>query len=130
MTVRFAKMHGAGNDFVLIDDRDGTFPCRREVLAALGVRGTGIGCEGIILVQKSDRLDFRMKFFNPDGSEAEMCGNGARCVAAFAREIGAAKSDRMRFETPAGDVGAEIIRNSSSLFPFCESGDAGAEGSA
>lgn len=109
MTVRFAKMHGAGNDFVLIDDRDRTFPRRRECLAALGARGTGVGCEGIILVQQSDRLDFRMKFFNPDGSEAEMCGNGARCVAAFAREIGAAKSDRMRFETLAGDVGAEIV---------------------
>ena len=109
MTVRFAKMHGAGNDFILIDDRDGTFPRRREILAALGARGTGVGCEGIILVQKSDRLDFRMKFFNPDGSEAEMCGNGARCVAAFARKIGAATSDRMCFETLAGAVGAEIV---------------------
>ena len=116
MRIRFAKMHGAGNDFVLIDDRDGAFPCRREILAAIGARGTGVGCEGIILVQTSDRLDFRMKFFNPDGSEAEMCGNGARCVAAFAREIGAAKADTMRFETLAGDVGAEIV--SSSLFPL------------
>ena len=109
MKVRFAKMHGAGNDFVLIDDRDGAFPCERKVLAAIGARGTGIGCEGIILVQESDRADFRMRFFNPDGSEAELCGNGARCVAAFAREIGAAKSDTMRFETLAGDVGAEIV---------------------
>lgn len=109
MKVRFAKMHGAGNDFVLIDDRDGAFPCERKVLAAIGARGTGIGCEGIILVQKSDRLDFRMKFFNPDGSEAELCGNGARCVAAFAREIGAAKADQMCFETLAGDIGAEIV---------------------
>ena len=109
MKVRFVKMHGAGNDFVLIDDRDGAFPAGRRILAAIGTRGTGVGCEGIILVQKSDRLDFRMKFFNPDGSEAEMCGNGARCVAAFAREIGAAKSDRVRFETLAGDIGAEIV---------------------
>ena len=116
MRIRFAKMHGAGNDFVLIDARDGAFPCRREILASLGARGTGIGCEGIILVLTSDRLDFRMQFFNPDGSEAEMCGNGARCVAAFAREIGAAKSDKMRFETLAGDVAAEIVP--SSLFPF------------
>ena len=115
MRIRFAKMHGAGNDFVLIDARDGAFPCRREILASLGARGTGIGCEGIILVLTSDRLDFRMQFFNPDGSEAEMCGNGARCVAAFAREIGAAKSDRMRFETPAGDVGAEIVPCNSQL---------------
>ena len=109
MRIRFEKMHGAGNDFVLVDDREGTFPADRGTLAAIGARGTGVGCEGIILVQKSDRLDFRMKFFNPDGSEAEMCGNGARCVAAFARRIGAAKSDRMRFETLAGDVGAEVL---------------------
>ena len=109
MKVRFVKMHGAGNDFVMIDDRDGTFPAEKETLAAIGTRGTGIGCEGIILVQRSATADFRMRFFNPDGSEAEMCGNGARCVAAFAREIGAAPSDAMRFETVAGEVCAEIV---------------------
>lgn len=109
MRIRFVKMHGAGNDFVLVDDRDGSFLCERSILAAIGARGTGVGCEGIILVQRSGRTDFRMRFFNPDGSEAELCGNGARCVAAFAREIGAAASDRMRFETLAGDVQAEII---------------------
>ena len=109
MRIRFVKMHGAGNDFVLIDDRDGAFPCSRGLLAAIGARGTGVGCEGVILVQKSVTVDFRMRFFNPDGSEAELCGNGARCVAAFAREIGAVKSDRMRFETLAGEVGAEIV---------------------
>ena len=110
MKVRFVKMHGAGNDFIMIDDRDGAFPADdRRRLALMGARQTGVGCEGIILVQQSDRLDFKMKFFNPDGSEAEMCGNGARCVAAFAREIGAAKADTMRFETLAGDVGAEVV---------------------
>ena len=109
MRIRFVKMHGAGNDFVLVDDRDGSFPCEQSILAAIGARGTGIGCEGIILVQRSELADFRMRFFNPDGSEAELCGNGARCVAAFAREVGAASSDRMRFETLAGDVQAEII---------------------
>ena len=109
MKIRFVKMHGAGNDFVMIDDRDGTFPAEKATLAAIGTRGTGVGCEGIILVQQSQSADFRMRFFNPDGSEAEMCGNGARCVAAFAREIGAALSDTMRFETIAGLVEAEII---------------------
>ena len=109
MKVRFVKMHGAGNDFVMIDDRDGTFPAEKATLAAIGTRGTGIGCEGIILVQRSATADFRMRFFNPDGGEAEMCGNGARCVAAFAREIGAALSDAMRFETVAGEVRAEIV---------------------
>ena len=115
MKVRFVKMHGAGNDFVMIDDRAGTFPADQATLAAIGARGTGVGCEGIILVQTSETADFRMRFFNPDGSEAEMCGNGARCVAAFAREIGAAKSDTMRFETIAGLVEAEIIRTPLTL---------------
>ena len=109
MRFPFVKMHGAGNDFVMFDDRDGTFPMFAAGIAAIAPRGTGIGCEGVILVQKSERADFRMRFFNPDGSEADMCGNGARCVAAFAREIGAAAGDRMRFETRAGDVDAEIV---------------------
>ena len=109
MKLPFVKMHGAGNDFVLIDDRDGSFPPDGRAIAAIAPRGVGIGCEGVILVEASDRVDFRMRFFNPDGSEADMCGNGARCVAAFAREIGAVRSDRMRFETRAGDVEAEIV---------------------
>ena len=109
MTVRFTKMHGAGNDFVLIDDRAQTLPTDKAFLAALGARRTGIGCEGIILVQPSRTADFRMRFFNPDGGEAELCGNGARCVAAFARAIGAVTASTMRFETQAGDVTAEIV---------------------
>lgn len=109
MTVRFTKMHGAGNDFVLIDDRAQTLPTDKAFLVALGARRTGIGCEGIILVQPSRTADFRMRFFNPDGGEAELCGNGARCVAAFARAIGAVTASTMRFETQAGDVTAEIV---------------------
>lgn len=109
MTVRFTKMHGAGNDFILVDDRAGTMPTDRPTLAALAARRTGVGCEGIILVQTSRVADFKMRFFNPDGGEAELCGNGARCVAAFAREIGAASGSKMRFETLAGDVQAEVL---------------------
>lgn len=109
MRLRFVKMHGAGNDFIMVDDRDGTFPADSALIAAIGARGTGVGCEGVILVQRSTTADFRMRFFNPDGSEAEMCGNGARCVAMFAREIGAVQTDRMRFETIAGEVRAEIV---------------------
>ena len=69
-TVRFVKMHGAGNDFVLVDDRDGGFPCEHRLIAAMATRPSGIGCEGVILVQRSDMADFKMRFFNPDGSEA------------------------------------------------------------
>lgn len=109
MTVRFMKMHGAGNDFILVDDRAETMPTDRATLAALAARRTGIGCEGVILVQPSRVADFRMRFFNPDGGEAELCGNGARCVAAFARAVGAATGPSMRFETRAGEVRAEVV---------------------
>lgn len=102
-------MHGAGNDFILVDDRAQTFPvCDNVWLARIAARKTGVGCEGVILIQPSERADFRMKFFNPDGSEVEMCGNGARCVARLAHEIGVAP-ERMKIETVAGDLAAEVM---------------------
>lgn len=108
--IKFVKMHGAGNDFILVDDRDGSFPVEDyRRFTALAARRSGVGCEGVILVQRSETADFRMRFFNPDGTEADLCGNGARCVAAFAREIGAAEGKVMRFETHAGLVDAEIV---------------------
>ena len=110
--IAFTKMHGAGNDFVLIDDRAGTFPVHDHILLAmLATPRTGIACEGVILLQKSSVADFRMVFFNPDGTEADLCGNGARCVAAFAREIGVVTSPAMTFETRAGLVDAEVSPN-------------------
>ncbi len=110
MKFHFTKMHGAANDFIMFDDRDGKFPQHDHLrLAALAAPRTGIACEGVILVQRSDTADFRMVFFNPDGTEADLCGNGARCVAAFAKEIGAAKGASMTFETRAGLVDAEVL---------------------
>ena len=110
--IKFVKMHGAGNDFVLVDDLSGEFPVEdHRRIAAMCSRPDGIGCEGLILVQKSDSADFKMRFFNPDGTEADLCGNGARCVTAFARDTGAAKSDVMVFETAAGLVHAEILES-------------------
>jgi len=107
--IAFWKMHGAANDFVLVDDRERQFPATdRAWIAAIAARRTGIGCEGVVLIQPSARADFRMRFFNPDGGEAEMCGNGARCVARLAHEIGAAPQ-RMTIETQAGLLKAEII---------------------
>jgi diaminopimelate epimerase len=108
MKLDFVKMHGAGNDFVMLDDRAGRIPWQDHFLmAAMAARRTGIGCEGVILVQASTRADFRMRFLNPDGAEAEMCGNGARCVAAFAHAIGAAKRT-MTMETRCGLMDAEL----------------------
>ena len=104
-------MHGAGNDFILVDDREQTFPaddpagCER-----VASRRTGVGCEGIILIQPSESADFRMRFFNPDGSEVEMCGNGARCVARLAYDLGVASS-AMAFDTVAGVIRAEVLED-------------------
>ena len=108
---QFTKMHGAANDFILIDDRRVEFPADDHVLlAAMADPRTGISCEGIILIRPAERAgDFRMLFFNPDGTEADMCGNGARCAAAFAREIGAVKGTSMTMETGAGLVDAQIL---------------------
>ena len=107
MNIPFWKMHGASNDFILVDDRDRSFPIHDHAwLAKISSRRTGVGCEGIILIQPSTTSDFRMRFFNPDGNEVEMCGNGARCVARLAHDIGIA-SNRMAFDTASGLIHAE-----------------------
>lgn len=109
---KFTKMHGAGNDFAIIDDRDNRFPVDdHRRIAALAMRPDGIGCDGVILVRnaESPNVEFKMRFFNPDGTEANLCGNGARCVAAFALDAGAANNPRMLFETSSGIVEAEVI---------------------
>ena len=109
MQIPFWKMHGASNDFILVDDRAMTFPTRDTAwLARIMSRRTGVGSEGTILIQPAQAGGhFRMRFFNPDGSEVEMCGNGARCVARLAHELGAAPA-AMTFETIAGPIGAEV----------------------
>lgn len=109
MKIPFTKMHGAGNDFVLIDDRSLCFPLTdRLFIQRIAARRTGIGCEGIILLQPSAQADVRMRFFNPDGCEVDMCGNGARCFARWAHALGAVSSC-MTIETRAGTVHAEVF---------------------
>ncbi len=109
MVLEFTKMHGAANDFIMLDDREQTVPWQDYVLMSLlAARRTGVGSEGIILIQKSNRADFRMRFLNPDGTEVDMCGNGARCAAWFAHKIGAAPKS-MTMETSCGLLDAEIL---------------------
>lgn len=116
MQFHFWKMHGAGNDMVLVDDRERRFPAAdRAWLARLGARRTGIGCDGFILIQPGGDADFAMRFFNPDGGEAEMCGNGARCVARLAHDLGIAGA-RMCFQTVAGPLRAEIVGSQVRLY--------------
>lgn len=107
--IPFWKMHGAANDFIVVDDRALAFPAHDAAwLRAIMARRTGVGSEGVLLIQPSDRAHFRMRFFNPDGGEVDMCGNGARCIARLAFELGVAPSP-MTFETGAGLVRAEIL---------------------
>ena len=82
-TLRFTKMHGAGNDYVFIDSR-GLSEDWPSLAVAMSDRHTGIGSDGIILALPSERADLRMRMFNADGSEGEMCGNGIRCLVDFA----------------------------------------------
>ncbi len=116
MKIKFWKMHGARNDFVLFDDRCGTFPVEdRDFITHVAARHSGIGAEGVILIQKSAEADFFMKFFNPDGGEVEMCGNGARCVARLAYELGATQK-KMTIETVAGQLRAEVLQKGVRLW--------------
>jgi len=89
----FSKYAGCGNDFVLFDNRAGRFPSHSpQVIASLCHRQRGIGADGVILLENSAKADCRMRIFNADGSEAEMCGNGIRCLMKFLHELGAASS--------------------------------------
>jgi diaminopimelate epimerase len=107
-TLHFLKMSGAGNDFVVIDNREGVVPEPATTFAArVCARQAAIGADGLLLLEKSARKDFRMRYFNTDGSEAEMCGNGGRCIARFATLVGAAGRS-MEFENQAGDFRASL----------------------
>jgi diaminopimelate epimerase len=106
--LRFTKMNGAGNDFILIDNRSGKIRLSSAQIARLCDRHRGIGADGILLLETpSDHADFRMRYFNADGGEAEMCGNGARCFARFANKMAGA-IEQMTFETPAGVISATV----------------------
>src|SRR5881275_6167 len=109
--LRFTKMNGAGNDFILIDNRTGDVHLDRTQIARLCDRHRGIGADGILLLENpSDHADFRMRYFNADGREAEMCGNGARCFARFANKVAGVQGP-ITFETPAGIIGAEVNKD-------------------
>ncbi len=107
--LRFTKMNGAGNDFVLLDNRMGDLEFTREQIALLCDRHRGVGADGVLLLERpADAADFRMRYYNADGGEAEMCGNGARCFARFADRT-AGPFQQLTFETPAGVIGARLV---------------------
>jgi diaminopimelate epimerase len=107
MIVRFTKMNGAGNDFVLIDNRSGKIKLRPEDVARICHRQRGVGADGLMLLvpARQGKADWAWDFYNNDGSTAEMCGNGARCFARFIQKHAGAP-ERTSFETIAGVIGA------------------------
>jgi diaminopimelate epimerase len=113
MRIEFLKMHGGGNDFVLMDNMDGSLAFFGAAdAAAVCDRRRGIGADGVVLMEPatSRTTACSWRFFNSDGSIAEMCGNGARCFAAFARRCGVVSgSEPFSFDTVAGIVSAEFI---------------------
>jgi diaminopimelate epimerase len=109
MKIPFMKMSGSGNDFILVDHRKPLLDVRRMKKFAKKVcrRRISVGADGILFIERSKKADFKWRFFNADGSEAEMCGNGGRCAARFAFLKGIAGSS-LTFETLAGVLSAQV----------------------
>src|SRR5919198_1656462 len=106
--LRFTKMNGAGNDFVMIDNRAGEVQLKPEQIVRICDRHRGVGADGVLLLERgTNGADFRMRYYNSDGGEAEMCGNGARCFARFVEKVADAGRD-VSFETPAGIIAAHL----------------------
>ena len=108
-TLRFYKMSGSGNDFILVDNRGGLVDEQdlSKWIASVCRRKQSVGADGLILIETSEQADFKWRFFNADGGEAEMCGNGGRCAArlAFLKDIA---GPRLTFETKTGVIQAEV----------------------
>lgn len=114
MKIHFTKMHGCGNDFVMIDNRIGILNSLniKKFAKKICTRRFGVGSNGLILLENSHHADFKMRYFNSDGSIGEMCGNGARCLARFAFENNVVQQN-MTFETLAGNYQASIQKDNT-----------------
>jgi len=113
MILRFSKMHGIGNDFVVIDAVSQRFRCEPSQMKMLADRHFGVGCDQVLIVEPPQKPenDFRYRIFNADGSEVENCGNGARCFAKFVREKGLIGKDDIKVETAGGDITLHIEKS-------------------
>ncbi len=111
--MKFAKMHGAGNDYVYVNGFAETVADPAALARAVSNRQFGIGSDGLILILPSAVADVRMRMFNADGSEAEMCGNGIRCVAKYAYDHGLVTNKNIRVETGAGIKPLQLFTNAA-----------------
>ena len=106
MNMKFYKYQGAGNDFLIADNRDGSVQLTTAQIAALCDRRYGVGADGLMLLESSNEYDFRMVYYNSDGSGGMMCGNGGRCIVAFAADMGLNHFD---FDAADGFHTAQIL---------------------
>jgi diaminopimelate epimerase len=106
--IRFSKYNGQGNDFIIIDSFERRLNFLKDQIIKICDRNFGIGADGLILVNKSAKSDLRMDYYNRDGTAAEMCGNGIRCMAAFAYNTGLIKRKDLTIETPVGEKALSI----------------------
>lgn len=110
MRMRFTKMHGLGNDFVVIDAVRQSVSLTPQQVRAIADRHFGVGCDQLLVVESTSTpgVDFRYRIFNSDGGEVEQCGNGARCFVRFVREQGLSDKDEIRVETASGVIAPRL----------------------
>jgi diaminopimelate epimerase len=110
MTLKFHKMNGAGNDFVVIDNRALDTNLSKEQIAMLCDRQRGVGADGLLAVEPAEHeADYKFRYYNADGGEAEMCGNGARCFGKYTAQLSSPAKKIVHFETIAGVLSAELL---------------------
>lgn len=115
MKIAFYKYHGTGNDFIIIDNRKKKFHLSQKLVVHLCHRRFGIGADGLMLLQTKKGFDFEMVYFNSDGNESSLCGNGSRCIIDFTRKIGALKKNKTKFLATDGEHIAEVKKEIVSL---------------
>ena len=121
--MRFWKYHGLGNDFVLVETLDGSVSKDPEYVRSVCHRRFGVGADGILYLENSEKADFTMQVMNSDGSEAEMCGNGIRCLAKHVHDLGHKKDDRMTIETLSGIMDIKLdVENGKAVAATVEMG--------
>ena len=116
MEIHFFKYHGTGNDFIILDNRDGRYASLTSMqIAQLCDRRTGIGADGLMMLELESGFDFRMQYYNADGKIGSMCGNGGRCLVAFAYMLGI-QQQHYHFIASDGPHQAERLDDGRILF--------------
>ncbi len=110
-TLKFTKMHGAGNDFVVLNNCAGQLDLTPTLIKRLADRHFGVGADQVLIVESSSRADFKYRIFNADGQEVQQCGNGARCFAQYVFDKGLTSKSQITVETLAGIIQPELIKN-------------------